>query len=35
MSKSKQNYPDPMKLVEIYGADAIRLYMINSPLVRA
>lgn len=35
MSKSKKNYPDPMGLVSIYGADAIRLYLINSPLVRA
>ena len=35
MSKSKKNYPDPMDLVNEYGADAIRLYMINSPLVRA
>ena len=35
MSKSKKNYPDPMTLVNEYGADAIRLYMINSPLVKA
>jgi len=35
MSKSKHNYPDPMNLVKKYGADSIRLYMINSPLVRA
>lgn len=35
MSKSKKNYPDPMKMVEQYGADAIRLYLINSPLVKA
>jgi isoleucyl-tRNA synthetase len=35
MSKSKKNYPDPMEMVNIFGADAIRLYMINSPLVRA
>jgi len=35
MSKSKKNYPDPMETVKIFGADAIRLYMINSPLVRA
>lgn len=35
MSKSKKNYPDPMGVVNKYGADAIRMYMINSPLVRA
>lgn len=35
MSKSKKNYPDPMDLVSKQGADAIRLYMINSPLVKA
>lgn len=35
MSKRKQNYPDPMLLVSKYGADAIRLYLINSPVVRA
>ncbi|CRL07911.1 CLUMA_CG020964, isoform A [Clunio marinus] len=35
MSKRKQNYPDPMLLVGRYGADAIRLYLINSPVVRA
>ncbi|ESO01625.1 hypothetical protein HELRODRAFT_81400, partial [Helobdella robusta] len=35
MSKRKQNYPDPMHVVANYGADAIRLYLINSPVVRA
>ncbi|KAL7017455.1 hypothetical protein ACKWTF_010388 [Chironomus riparius] len=35
MSKRKQNYPDPMLLITKYGADAIRLYLINSPVVRA
>eukprot|EP00300_Choanocystis_sp_HF-7_P011780 c17611_g1_i1.p1 GENE.c17611_g1_i1~~c17611_g1_i1.p1 ORF type:complete len:730 (+),score=204.83 c17611_g1_i1:1-2190(+) len=35
MSKSKRNYPDPMNVVHAYGADALRLYMINSPVVRA
>ena len=33
MSKSKMNYPDPMLVVKKYGADAIRLYLMNSPLV--
>lgn len=35
MSKRLKNYPDPMKVVHAYGADPIRLYLINSPLVRA
>lgn len=35
MSKRKQNYPDPLLLVSKFGADAIRLYLINSPVVRA
>ncbi len=35
MSKSKGNYPDPMEIVKKYGADACRLYLCNSPLMRA
>ncbi|MCK5850329.1 MAG: isoleucine--tRNA ligase [Kiritimatiellae bacterium] len=35
MSKRLKNYPDPMELVNTYGADALRLYMIYSPVVRA
>lgn len=35
MSKSKKNFDDPMDVVHEYGADAIRLYLMNSPLVRA
>ena len=34
MSKSKKNYPDPMDLVNAQGADAIRLFLMNSPLVK-
>ncbi len=34
MSKSKKNYPDPMKTVRHYGADALRFYLVNSPVVR-
>ena len=34
MSKSKKNYPDPVDIISKYGADAIRLYLINSPVVR-
>lgn len=35
MSKSKKNYPDPVFVAEEYGADACRLYLCNSPVVRA
>jgi len=35
MSKSKQNYPDPMSLVNKFGADAVRYYLLNSPSVHA
>jgi isoleucyl-tRNA synthetase len=35
MSKHLHNYTDPVELANVTGADAIRLYMINSPVVRA
>jgi isoleucyl-tRNA synthetase len=35
MSKRLKNYPDPMTVVEKYGADALRLYLFNSPAVAA
>ena len=35
MSKSKQNYPDPNLIFEKYGADALRFYLMNSPVVEA
>ncbi len=35
MSKSKQNYPAPDAVLDVYGADALRAYLINSPVVRA
>jgi isoleucyl-tRNA synthetase len=35
MSKSLRNYPDPNILIERTGADAIRLFMINSAAVKA
>lgn len=35
MSKSKKNYPDPMYVANQFGADACRLYLCNSPVVRA
>ncbi len=35
VSKSKKNFTDPMELVERYGADSMRLYLVSSPLVQA
>ena len=35
MSKSLKNYTPPDELMETYGADSLRLYLINSGLVRA
>ncbi len=34
MSKRLKNYPDPMEIVKKYGADAMRLYLLTSPVVR-
>ena len=33
MSKSKNNYPDPSVVIEKYGADALRFYLLTSPVV--
>ncbi|MFH0776046.1 MAG: isoleucine--tRNA ligase [Patescibacteria group bacterium] len=35
MSKSKNNFPPPQKIFDNYGADAMRLYLMNSPVVHA
>ncbi len=35
MSKSLKNYPDPLEVIDSTGADALRAYLINSPVVRA
>lgn len=35
MSKSLDNYPDLMDIINKYGADALRYYLISSPLVKA
>lgn len=35
MSKRLKNYPDPLLVINTYGADALRMYLINSPVVRA
>ena len=34
MSKRLKNYPDPMHIMNTYGADALRLNMLSSPVVR-
>lgn len=35
MSKSLKNYPDPWKVFEQYGADALRYYLFSSPVIEA
>ncbi len=35
MSKRLNNYPDPMAVMEKYGADAVRYYLMSTPVVRA
>ncbi len=35
MSKKLKNYPDLMDIVNKYGADSMRYYLISSPLVKA
>jgi isoleucyl-tRNA synthetase len=35
MSKRLKNYPDPMDVINRYGADALRLFMLGSQVVRA
>ena len=35
MSKRLKNYPDPREVVDKYGADALRAYLINSAAVKA
>ncbi len=35
MSKSKGNFPDPQRLFDKYGVDALRFYMLSSPLVKS
>ncbi|KAF4567536.1 isoleucine--tRNA ligase [Pleurotus pulmonarius] len=34
MSKSLRNYPDPHVVIDSYGADAVRMFLVNSPIVR-
>ncbi|MDR3275635.1 MAG: isoleucine--tRNA ligase, partial [Treponema sp.] len=35
MSKSLQNYTDPVEVLNTYGADAVRLYLVHSALIKA
>lgn len=35
MSKKLKNYPDPWDILNKYGADAIRYYLLSSPIVHA
>lgn len=35
MSKRLKNYPDPMDVLERYGADAMRYYLVSSPVMYA
>jgi len=34
MSKSKKNYPDPMAIINQYGVDSLRLYLMSSPVMK-
>ncbi len=34
MSKSLQNYPDPLAMFDAYGADAMRWMLLSSPILR-
>ncbi|HPL93243.1 MAG TPA: isoleucine--tRNA ligase [bacterium] len=35
MSKRLKNYPDVSEILDKYGADALRLYLMTSPIIRA
>src|SRR3989339_1030812 len=35
MSKRLKNYPDPNEILEKYGADAMRYYLVSSPVMHA
>lgn len=35
LSKSESNYTDPVELVERYGADSVRYFLLSSPIVKA
>jgi len=33
MSKNLKNYPDPKEMLSVYGGDALRLYLLGSPVM--
>jgi len=35
MSKSKHNFPDPMLIMDKYGTDALRFYLMSGPVMNA
>jgi isoleucyl-tRNA synthetase len=35
MSKSLRNYTDPMEVINLFGADALRLFLVHSAVVKA
>ena len=35
MAKKLKNYPDPMMILDKYGADSLRAYLLSSPVVQA
>jgi|TARA_Y100000310_G_scaffold337779_1_gene425760 isoleucyl-tRNA synthetase len=35
MSKSKKNFPDPLRIFEKYGSDSLRFYLLSSPVMNA
>lgn len=35
MSKKLHNYPDPQEIFDQYGADALRMYLMTSPIMKA
>lgn len=35
MSKRLKNYPEPTEMLDAYGADALRLYLLDSPALKA
>jgi len=35
MSKNLKNYTDPVDVINMYGSDAVRLFLVHSPLIKA